>query len=181
MATARWTAAISVLLLLLTASPAPAQVNFTTFTSEHGRFSLLMPGAPKQSSKDARDSAMSAPYKIFDFVATAGKLIFIVVYADYPADFKPNVETELKANQDNFNTGVKAELIATKRIDFRRGQGDLLPALEFTSASASYNFKSVVIWEGPRAYQIIAGSPRGTDATREIDRFLASIVLKRAN
>lgn len=181
MAKARWTAVFAVCLSLLALS-ASAQVNFTSFTSEHGRFTVLMPGAPKQSSMVVNDPTMPASYKTYSFLAIAGMQLFMIVYADYPLDFEPDIEDELINNMISFNEGVGSELVAAKRIEFRRGPDDLLPALEFTSANESYHFKSIVIWEGPRVYQVGAGSPKGSGgAAGDIDRFLASFVLRRAN
>jgi len=170
--------AIAALIFGLTAAPqSVAGAEWVALTYEEAGFSAVFPAQPTYSAETKTD--MSAPYVMHYYIATAGDLIFAVGYTPYPKDDVFNVDDELKADQDNFNNGVEARLLTSRRTIYERAPGDILPALEFMSESDSMNlgFKGIVILDGPNVYMAVAGNKKGIDAAADTDRMIQNFRL----
>lgn len=170
---------VSGLLLCLALLPAPASAQWVTLTFDDAGFTALFPGQPQYSSNSMTDG--SAPYEVHNYIARSesGELLFMVGYTEYPADYVFDTAVELKADQDNFNRGIDAQLLTSRETTYVRASGDVLPALEFVSESPSINlvFKGIVILDGPKAYMAVAGNVRGIDAAADTDRMISSFRL----
>jgi hypothetical protein len=137
------------------------------FTSDEGRFSVLMPGPPE--SKVETTPSDHGPYTTHLILLRQPRNVFLVGWVDYDPSFNFNRQTELEMNRDNFVKGVNARLIETRstRIDGYQ-------ALEFTAENANRIFRSRVYMVGRRPYQLVIGSPKGVDDSANIERFFNS-------
>lgn len=143
-----------------------------TFTSEDGRFSVLMPGAPQPNEKTA--DSPNGPYTTHLFMARAEPRIYLVGWVDYAPAFNFGVQAELEANRDNLVKSLKAQLTGeTKTI--KLGQH---PGIEFTAETEQITLRSRVYIVGRRPYQLIAVRPRGAEQSAEDVRFFDSFTLK---
>lgn len=163
------------LLLCLTLLTQPASAEWKTLSYNDAGFRALFPAKPEYSSETMTD--LSEPYVLHTYIAQADGLIFAVTYGAYPAGDVFDPTAELKANQDNFNSGVKARLLTSRQTTYERAAGDILPALEFMSESESLYLKGIVILDGQKSYMAVAGNKKGIDAAEETDRLIGSFQL----
>ena len=137
------------------------------FSSEQGRFSVLMPGTPEESNDTVQSD--HGPYTTHMFILRSQGNVFVVGWVDYDPSFKFNLQTELEANRDNFVKGIKGTLVESRSVKI-----DGYQALEFTAETPTRVFRSRVYMVGRRPYQIIVGSQKGTDDSENVNKFLDS-------
>lgn len=144
------------------------------FTSEAGRFSVLMPGPgePKDDAETKSDPKLG-PYTTHLFLQKTDKGLFMAGWADYAPSVRLDVPGELAANRDNFVKGLNAKV--TSEHPVRLGDN---PGIEFIAESEQAIFKSRVYVVGQRPYMIIAATFKGMDDSENVERFLASFQMK---
>lgn len=140
---------------------------WSTFTSEAGRFSVLMPGTPSDSSTTV--PSQPGPYTTHLFVLRNGANVFVVGWVDYDPGFNFERHAELEANRDNFVKNLKATLLETRNLKI-----DGYHAIEFKAETEDRVFRSRVYMVGRRPYQIIIGSPKNLDDSVKVDKFFNS-------
>ena len=142
------------------------------FTSEEGRFSVLLPEIPQEKT-DTTDSS-HGPYTTHLFVVRDTASVYLIGWVDYDPSFNFNRQAELEANRDNFVKGINARLVSTRPTVI-----DGYTGLEFTAETDDRVFKSRVFLVGRRPYQIVIGSPKGLDDTASTERFFNSFKVAR--
>ena len=142
------------------------------FTSDEGRFSVLMPEIPQEKT-DTTDSS-HGPYTTHLFVVRDTASVYLIGWVDYDPSFNFNRQAELEANRDNFVKGINARLVSTRPTVI-----DGYTGLEFTAETDDRVFKSRVFLVGRRPYQIVIGSPKGLDDTASTERFFNSFKVAR--
>lgn len=150
--------------------PRPVNVDngaWTTFTSEAGRFSVLMPGTP--TNTEETKPSEHGPFTTHLFILRQPKNVFLIGWVDYDPSFNFNRQTELEMNRDNFINGIKATLLDSRHLKI-----DGYPAIEFTAETPQRIFRSRVYMVGRRPYQIVIGSPKGQDDSVAVNRFFNS-------
>jgi hypothetical protein len=145
---------------------------WSKYSSDAGKFSVLVPAAPEESS------ATENGVQLHTFKILQRPRMYMVLYSDYPdADLALDTPTRLKAERDGFLKGVSGgKLVSEREFKFKRGATEL-PALEFTAETPNTTYKSLVILDGRRVYFICAGSIKGNDSTAQFERFLGSFAL----
>ena len=104
------------------------------FTSDQGRFSVLMPEIPKD--KIETTPSAHGPYTTHLFIVKDTTSVYLIGWVDYDPSFNFNRQAELEANRDNFVKGVKAKLISSRPTVI-----DGYSALEFTAETAEQDFQ----------------------------------------
>lgn len=137
------------------------------FTSEEGRFSILVPKIPEET-KDTVDSD-HGPYTTHLFITREPSYVYLIGWVDYDPSFNFNRQKELEANRDNFVKGVKATLTSTQSLNI-----DGFPVIEFTADTTERTFHSRVYMVGRRPYQIVIGYPKGQSELAPIAKFFNS-------
>ena len=137
------------------------------FTSDAGRFSVMMPETP-EDKVETTDSA-HGPYTTHLFIVRNKPNVYLIGWVDYDPSFNFNRQAELEANRDNFVKGISAKLINSRPTVI-----DGYSAIEFTAETDELVFKSRVYMVGRRPYQIVIGSPKGQDDTANVNRFFNS-------
>jgi hypothetical protein len=166
-----------------TSTPAPAPPADTTpnpnapawakFTSEEGRFSVFIPGTPKDQVETTPSNI--GPYTTHLFTLRNLRHVFLIGYVDYDPSFNFNPQAELDANRDQFVKNLKATLVASRNV-----RVDGYSALEFTAVTPDERvFKARVYIVGRRPYLIVLGSPKGVDDTFALNRFFSSFKITR--
>ncbi len=153
-----------------TATPSTTGIpsnTWSTFTSETGRFSVLMPGKPTDSSKTV--DSQPGPYTTHLFVLRSGADVFVVGWVDYDPRFNFERQAELEANRDNFVKNLNATLLETRNLKI-----DGFQAIEFAAETEDRIFRSRVYMVGRRPYQIIIGSPKNLDDSVKVNKFFNS-------
>ena len=152
------------------ATPMANPDGWVTFNSEMGRFSVVMPEIPNDKTETVQSE--HGPYTTHLFVVRE-KSVFLIGWVDYDPNFNFNPTSELDANRDNFVKGVKATLINSRSVTL-----DGYQALEFTAETADTIFKSRVYMVGRRPYQLVAGTSKGFDDSRNVSRFFESFKVR---
>ena len=150
-----------------TNTPNPNPNAWAKFTSEEGRFSVFMPGTPK-------DQVQTTPSEFGPYTTRLYRLIqpphvFLIGYVDYDPSFRFDRQAELAANRDQFVKNLKATLVESRNLTI-----DGYTALEFTAEIPERIFKSRVYIVGRRPYLIVLGSPKGVDNSFALNRFFNS-------
>lgn len=140
---------------------------WTRFTSDKGRFTVLMPGFPEDKVETTQSD--HGPYTTHLFILRQESLVFLIGFVDYDPSFNFNRQAEMEMNRDNFVKGIGAVLLNTRPLTI-----DGYPALEFSAEANGRIFRSRVYMVGRRPYQIVIGSPKGQENTTFIDRFFKS-------
>src|SRR5678816_1803434 len=159
-------------------TPAPSNTadksGWVPFSSELGRFSVMMPEVPQEKTETV-DSA-HGPYTTHLFIVKDTTNVYLIGWVDYDASFNFNRQAELEANRNNFVKGIKATLLSSKATMI-----DGYNAIEFSAEAGDRVFKSRVFLVGRRPYQIVIGSPKGMDDTALVERFFNSFKVGKAN
>ena len=153
-------------------SQAGGNSGWNKFSSDGGKFSVMLPAAPDEGSSTEKGVLLHT------FKVIQRPRMYMVIYSDYPnADLTLEISTRLKAERDGFLKGVSdGKLISEREFKFKRGNTGL-PALEFTSETSNVTYKSLVILDERRVYFVCAGSVKGNDSTSQFERFLGSFTL----
>jgi hypothetical protein len=161
-----------------TTTPAPSNTadksGWVPFSSELGRFSVMMPEVPQEKTETV-DSA-HGPYTTHLFIVKDTTNVYLIGWVDYDASFNFNRQAELEANRDNFVKGINATLLNTRPTYI-----DGYSAIEFTAETVDRVFRSRVYMVGRRPYQIVIGTPKGVDETASVDRFFKSFKVSKVN
>lgn len=166
-----WT--LFVLLCLLCVAQAQThQDEWTKYSDEDGRFSVMLPAQPEQTSESEKGVVVHGLRVI------KAPLVCIIAYSDYPS-VGSDIDVALNAERDSFIKPVEASIVSEKRFKYRKAGGGEVPALEFTAESAKLasNFKVRIFIDGNRVYVVGIGSKKSEDTAREFDRYINSFTL----
>jgi hypothetical protein len=146
--------------------------DWSKYSNEGGKFSVLVPAQPEEGSKTEKGVLLHT------FQIIQSPRMYMVLYSDYPeADLKVETSARLRAERDGFLKGTSdGKLISEREFKFRKGSTEL-PALEFSSETPKAIYKILVILDGQRVYFVGTGGLKGNDSTREFERFLGSFAL----
>ena len=148
-------------------------------TSPVGRYTVRFPRLPKTDTKElAVGNGVTVP------VVTAkadGKdgLVFAVVYADYPPEFREVSADKLLAGVRDGLKGKDGILTRDKPITFG---ADKLPAREVTveaGKNAHNAVRAVLVLSGQRLYQVMVTGPKDAVGKKPADEFFKSFELTR--
>lgn len=151
----------------------PNDAGWVRFTSELGRFSVLMPEIPQ--GKTETTPSEHGPYTTHLFVVRdkVKDNVYLIGWVDYDPSFNFNKQSELAANRDNFVKGIKATLVNTRPLTI-----DGYQALEFVAQTSEMTFKSRVYMVGRRPYQIVIGYPKDQEDALTTNRFFNSFKIR---
>jgi hypothetical protein len=156
------------------ATPVVKEAPWATFTSEAGRFSVLMPGTP--TDKIATVDSEPGPYTTHNMTLRNPKNVFLIGWVDYDPSFNFDRQSEMEMNRDNFVQGVRATLVDSRAVTV-----DGFRVIEFTAETAERIYRSRIYIVGRRPYQIVIGSLKGEDDSVSVNRFLNSFKVNPKN
>ena len=155
------------ILMATTLAQAFQQTPWVKVTPVGGRFSVMMPTKPEEST-ETRDSPLGE-YTAHLFMARGGEAIYIVGWVDYAPSVKLDVQGEIDANRDNFLKGVSAKMTGERKITL-----DGNPGIEFTAESEGNTFKSRIYLAHNRPYMLATTWIKGDPEPAGISTFLNS-------
>jgi hypothetical protein len=165
--------ALVALLVLAAAVGLEAQAGWMDVTSQPGRLTVSMPCTGMWQTAVTQGTGPGFPFTSQLLLCRAGDEVYIVGWVDYPSDFKPNTDSELQANQDNFIKGVTGAVLSTSTSITHGG----LPALEFTGKLNAQLISGRAIMDGSRPYMVVTLTPLAQDRAATIRKFLTSFRL----
>jgi hypothetical protein len=173
---------LTVFALLLTACQ---PIEWHTFTSTKGNFSILMPETPTESNL-TRHIGSLGDIGFFNYKAKGDYGSFEVGYIDYPAD-KINklspydvLDVEVNALSSYAVNDLKSTVSSAKSINWK----NRFPGREFRAQSADGNVKAIgrVYLINARSYILVGNLPVNftEDQFAEITKFLDSFDLLKS-
>ena len=148
-------------------TPNPNPNAWAKFTSRDGRFSVIIPGIPKDQVQTTPSNI--GPYTTHLFTLRNPRHVFLIGYVDYDPTFNFHPQAELEANRDQFVKNLEATLVNSRNV-----RVDGYPALEFTAVKEERIFKARVYIVGRRPYLIVLGTSKGVDDAPALNRFFNS-------
>lgn len=127
---------------------------------QHG-FSAAFPRTPDEEARTANGTTLHT-------ISTGDPRGFCIVVVDKSADIK-NPDVELVASRYSFPDDFGGKVGVSKRFSYRRGAAKL-PALEFDAANATHRFLTLIVIDGAKAYQVMAGVPNVGGDSGDLER-----------
>ncbi|HKS10870.1 MAG TPA: hypothetical protein VJS13_15075 [Pyrinomonadaceae bacterium] len=156
------------------AQPTPTPVTsdgWLTFTSEPGRFTVLLPGTPVDKTETVESEP--GPYISHLYRLVDQEKVYLIAWVDYDPQFKFHGQSELEANRNWFVKDMNATLMNTRSL-----RVDDYQVLEFRADTAEKTYFSRVYIVGRRPYQITIGYPKGDDDQEIVDKFFNSFKVR---
>lgn len=158
---------LATVLLLLVAAALPARAaDWKPYSSGAGRFTVTVPGAPKQD-KATIDTALGK-VDLYQFIVTEEGGVYMVAYSDYPA---------IVGMGDEVLAGTAGGIMKSFGGTTQEEQKITLdghPGRFVRGQSAQFSVVAKVFWMRPRLYQLITVMPQNKPHSEEVDRFLRS-------
>lgn len=161
----------------LAATPATA-VEWKTFTSQAGKFSVLMPGQPLLKLQPLDTSIGPVTSQFFQSQSGDGREYYMVGYTDYPADLikQANVDRMLSRSRDGLVKMVNGKLSSEKKIALEQYPGrDLVvevSASQETPVTATVRVRTYFVKN--RQYILMALAPESDYPSAQIEEYLDS-------
>jgi hypothetical protein len=156
-----------------TTAASTGNIQFQTFSSAEGRFSVLMPGTPKPTKQTAplTNSTITTDLYLFQADSPNDGGVFFTVYNDYPADQvkQQSLQTILNNIRDGQINAVKGKLLNEKDITLSQ-----IPGKETEISGSGAYIKGRYYLAGNRLYQVYVAYPEGQQSTKNIQTFLDS-------
>lgn len=123
------------------------------FVSKDGRYSIAFPAAPKEQKNMVPLAGTDKMITVHNQVVEVGKTVaMIVAHNDYPAGvLSPDPQDVLQGVRDG-NMGPEGKLIDEKKGTFGPKK---LPMREFTFTKNKVHFRSRIVLDGTRLYQVM--------------------------
>lgn len=139
------------------------------YSSEAGRFSILMPVQPKVQEQPVKTAAGELTNHVF--LALKGSAAFAISYADYPQN-DADPQKVLDNVRQGAITGIKGTLISGSNITHKG-----YPGREFQASTEGALYTSRIFLVNNRLYQMVVVAPAGSLTTAEISKYLTSFNL----
>jgi hypothetical protein len=160
-----------VLALILLCGCVSKPVELQPFSSADGRFSILMPGAPKYESTNV-DTAAGTLVMHSYMVEDAG-MAYGVIYSDYP-DFMKDADPQavLDGGRDGAVAKIKGTLISETPLTLGG-----YPGRDITVSAGTLGFRSRIYLVNTRIYSVIVTGPTDKLKLPRVDEVLDSFKL----
>jgi hypothetical protein len=146
------------------------------FRSQAGRFSVRLPGTPKED-KQAIDTAVGKIDMFLFVYEVSNDVAYLIMYNDYPEDVvaKADKTTMLDGARDGAVENVKGKLRSEKNVSISGSPGREI--VVDTSDAPLSTIKSRMYLVKNRLYQVMAVVPKGKETSKDVDKFLDSFKL----
>jgi hypothetical protein len=150
-----------------------AQGGWKQFSSKEGRFSVQLPGDPKQGKQSIDTQAGKIDMHLFTYEVSK-EVAYIVIFNDYPAAIveKANKNKMLDGARDGAVKKVKGTLRGEKKLTMNGS-----PGREVVVDTPQLSFRNKMFMVKNRLYQVMAVTPKGKDSTADVMKFLNSFKL----
>ncbi|MBN1811315.1 MAG: hypothetical protein JXA14_05735 [Anaerolineae bacterium] len=172
------TAAILGIALFLQREQLTGEASWKEFTSEEGRFSILLPRTPRQTTE-----TVDTPVGEIDersFTVIHGSITYIVSYSDYPQNVLSAGDPQaiLDSFSDSAVTSIEGKLLSERSISLDGYLGrELKIKIADDSDTAIAQIRIYLV--GNRLYYIYTLAPEERASSPSVDKFLNSFKLVR--
>ncbi len=169
---------LAVIAFLVTAcSSAPAE--WKTYSSTGGNFSVLAPDTLQETTQSVPSGSINVDMHLFTL--QKGSEVFMLLYADYPADLiqAADADTLLEGGVSGALNSMGATLVNKSDIKLADAPGKEfvgdIPAGKTLASGGQFKARAYLVQA--RLYAMIVAAPKGQDATADADKFLNSFKL----
>jgi hypothetical protein len=156
----------------------PPEGLWKEFSSQDGRFSVLLPGSPKQTSENMVTHFGVVEAKMF-ILRGPEQSFYAVAYMDYPRDAlaKHTTDELLDRARDASVKKVKGKLAGEAKITLGGNPGREVK-IEAPTKSGGQSVTMRLVFAKERLYQAIVVFPKGKEDAGEEKRFFESFKLE---
>ncbi len=142
------------------------------YTNEEGKFSVLLPGEPKEETSSIETD--TGTIQIHLFGVPIGDTDYIVAYTDYPAELinTKGAQGILDSARDGAVENTKGKLLSDETIDLNGNPGKLL-VVESPDGKGIAQAKIFLV--GTRLYQVFVAAAKEKANTEENQNYLNSL------
>jgi hypothetical protein len=171
------TAAIVGIALVMQWDQLTGEAAWKAFTSEAGRFSVLLPRTPRQTTQTV-DTGVGAVDE-HAFTVMHGSITYLVSYGDYPQNvLARNPQAALDAFGDGAVASMEGKLLSERAISTNGHLGrELEIRLADDSGAAIVRLRIYVV--GNRLYTVYTLAPEERASSPNVEKFLDSFKLVR--
>ena len=160
------------IVLAASSSALRAEDKFKPFTSKEGKFTVLMPGAPKEHKQVVKAAGMDIATTLYVSEIDPTRAV-IVSYNDFPAqNFNAAIADKvLDAAANGVNAKAKGTVLSTKKIALGKHPGR---EVQIKLPEDKGLLKVDIYLVGNRLYQILAIGPESFVRSPQLDRYYKS-------
>lgn len=152
------------------------EVNWKEFSSEEGRFSVLLPRTPRQTTETV--DAPSGEIDEHTFTTIYGDTTYVVSYSDYPQSLTSgDTRAVLDALRDSAVTGFSGKLLSERSISLNGHPGRELE-IQVSDDSGTVIAQLRIFLVRNRLYYLYTIIPEERSSSPSVDKFLNSFKLK---
>lgn len=150
------------------------QATWNEFKSPQGEFSILIPGTPTKQTRSVETP--SGPLEAHMFLAEQGDVAYMVAYSDYPTMVIRDRSSKLILDgaRDGAVANAHGTLVRESVVSLNGNHGR---ELEIEPAGGKVTIQARIFLVGHRLYQVMVLTPKGTDFTEDVRKFLDSFTL----
>ena len=154
----------------------PPKLKFQTVTSKEGRFTVSMPGKPKETTQEADNPGGKVRIRVFT-VELSKDLAYMIMYNDFsvPA-LAAGPQTILKAGRDGGVSSLQGKLLQDKEISLG---DDKVPGRDILIESPTVHFRARIFLADKRLYQVIVVGSRAAVTAKDADQYLNSFKITK--
>jgi hypothetical protein len=147
----------------------------STFTSKDGRFSVALPGKPKEDTKKMKIGDREVDHFLFTFGQKDGARL--VTYLDYPADAVGKDRKKFLAERVDGNVSVlKGKVVSDDEIAVgKQKHPGREVVVEMPDRKRTYRAR--VVLAGQRLYQVVALGPDDFMKSKSVDEYFKSFAI----
>jgi hypothetical protein len=161
-----------------TAAPATSKLNFQSFTSDKGSFSVKFPGTPTTTAQKNTVGGFQIDTNLFLVTLNSGSVTYLVSYSDYPTEITSNQTPDQALNnaRDGQVASVQGKILSDKSLT-----KDNIFGKEIEISSTSNYIRTRIYISGQRLYQLVVVYPEATKSLGDIQTFLDSFALSNTS
>ena len=151
---------------------------FKPFSSEAGRFTVSMPGQPKEDATTVKTAV--GEIKVFNFQVEVDEGVYIVGYSDYPEKFvrASSPDKMLDGGVNGMMTSSKGTVLSLKKVTRDGFPGRELSYTMKGPAGEKALGRAHLLLVNSRVYQVVVVGKESMSKSATADSFLASFKFK---
>jgi hypothetical protein len=151
---------------------APAEDAFKLFTSKEGKFTVLMPGQPKEEKSVDKAGATEVTTNMFTCEVDSDRVVLVGFSELPPASSDPaNVDKVLDASAGSTERVVKGKILSLEKISLGKHPGR---EVQIEVPESKWIVKVHYYLVGTRLYQVYCIGPASYVRSADLDRFYKS-------
>ncbi|GEM_PF-2970014 len=171
-------AAVAALMYALSALSSAAQPKWIEITPYDNSFVFEVPEKVSPDRKERNVYGLHTEILTYNTTVQKGGHLFIAIRTRFHHMAKIDVGKELQDNAETFSKRLNGKIISQKNFNWKRSEGDELPAMEVLTETTHGTFRQLYLMDGNVLFALTAGPSKPENAA-DIDRFFASLKIPK--